>query len=78
MACGIPVVSTPVGQSLELIKNYDNGLIINDFSPDNLADKCIELIENKQLKIKITKEGKKIASKNDHMSQLKLWKEFFS
>lgn len=77
MACGIPVISTPVGQSVELINDGINGLITNNYNSKNLSDKCIELVENESLKKKIIVEGKLTANSNDHNNQSNEWKDFF-
>lgn len=77
MACGIPVVSTPVGQAKDLIENKKNAIIINNYSPFNLANKCIYLLENIKLKNKIITNGKKTSLKNDWSTQEKDWLEFF-
>lgn len=37
LACGIPVVSFPNGGSLDIIVNYFNGIIANDFTSESLA-----------------------------------------
>ena len=49
MACKVPVISTPVGQAVELIKNKENGIVVKNFSPNLLAENSIELIENEPL-----------------------------
>ena len=52
MACKVPVISTPVGQAVELIKNKENGIVVKNFSPNLLAENSIELIENEPLQKK--------------------------
>lgn len=78
MACGVPIVTTPVGQSVELVENKKNGLIINNFSPNLLAEKSLELIEDKNLQINIKLAGKQTALENDYENQVSLWKDFFN
>lgn len=77
MACGVPVISTPVGQAKDLIVNKKNAIITNDFSPLKLANNCINLLENKELKNKIILNGKKTSLANDWMRQEKDWVNFF-
>ncbi len=78
MACGVPVVSTPVGQTVELVKNKKNGLLVNSYSPNMLAEKSFELIEDKNLQSTIKIAGKQTALENDYENQISLWKDFFN
>jgi len=45
MACGTPVVSTPVGVMLELIRNGENGQLVG-FDVDSLADGLRQVLED--------------------------------
>ena len=63
MACSVPVITTPVGQTIELVKNRENALIINDFSPKSLFETSIELIEDKNLQLKIKSKCRETALK---------------
>ena len=75
---GVPVVSTPVGQPVELVKNKKNGLLVNSYSPNMLAEKSFELIEDKNLQSTIKIAGKQTALENDYENQISLWKDFFN
>ena len=77
MACGVPVITTPTGQSVDLIQNEYNGIIVKNFSAITLADKLIDLINNENLQNKIKIEGKKTALENDYKNQKILWENFF-
>lgn len=57
-ACGCTVVSTPVGNMPELIKDGWNGYLC-DVDVDDLYDKCIKAINNINLNINMQKEIKK-------------------
>ena len=61
MASGIPVVSSPVGMSVDLIKNKFSGMISKNFQFNNISKLIIEIIEDKKLKSKIIKNGLLIA-----------------
>jgi glycosyltransferase involved in cell wall biosynthesis len=43
MACGTPVVGTPVGGTKEILSNFDNDFLCRDSSPEAIAD-CIQKI----------------------------------
>ena len=68
MACGVPVISTPVGQTVELVENKKNGLLISNYSPNLLAEKSFELIEDKNLQSTIKIAGKQTALENDFVT----------
>ena len=57
-ACGCTVVSTPVGNMPELIKNGWNGYLCS-VDVDDLYDKCMKAIDNRQLNYNMQKEIKK-------------------
>ncbi|WP_333786978.1 glycosyltransferase family 4 protein [Methanomethylovorans sp.] len=49
MACGTPVLATPVGSIPDLIENDRTGFILKDNSPYSIADKIIESLNNDHL-----------------------------
>ena len=55
-ACGIPVVSTPVGMSADLIISGQNGLIA-DFDPVSLSQQAAALIQGPEKQTRIRNEG---------------------
>lgn len=57
MASGIPVVSTNVGMSSDLIENRKNGFISYDNDPYELANYIIQLINERQLSLKYKNNG---------------------
>jgi len=57
MASGVPVVSTPVGMSIDLIKNNISGKIAIDFEAKNLLKLVKELLSNKKLNKKIIRNA---------------------
>ena len=48
LACGVPVVTTNVGDAEELIRNGENGYVVNDQNPQNYAEKCILAMEHSE------------------------------
>jgi len=57
MACGVPVVTTPVGFMQELIKDGVNGAIFQQGDEKSLSSKITELFKNKSLYNKYVKNG---------------------
>ena len=62
MACGIPVVSTKVFGSVDVIKNGENGFLVDIGNTKELAKAFIALLKDKKLRLDIG--GKAIAIKN--------------
>lgn len=50
MACGTPVISTRVGLVPDVVKNWENGIIIPFRSPRRMAEAIIALLEDKPLR----------------------------
>jgi glycosyltransferase involved in cell wall biosynthesis len=57
MACGVPVISTPVGVMRELIVDGQNGMLF-DCNAAELANKIRLLIEDKSLRSRIAEAGR--------------------
>lgn len=62
MALGLPCISTNCspGGAAELIDNYENGILVNIGDYNELADKMDEVLENDELKEKLSRNAKKI------------------
>ena len=60
-ACGIPVVSTPVGMAPEVIDDGYNGFVTN---PDDLANKLLLVLSDKALHKKICEQAPRAVANN--------------
>lgn len=58
MACELPVVATPCPGPKEVIDNEVTGIVLNDWSHEELADELIKLVENPALREKYGKAGR--------------------
>jgi glycosyltransferase involved in cell wall biosynthesis len=58
MACGKPVITTPVGGNREAVMDGKTGFIIPVNSADELARKIVELIDDKEKRIEMGKLGR--------------------
>ena len=74
MASGIPVVSTPVGMSLDLIKNNHSGKISNNFDYKNIANLFKDLIEDDKLNKVIVKNALQVV---DTVSWINISKQYY-
>ena len=62
MANGEAVVVSDIPQNREIISNNRNGIIFDTDSPEDLADKLMELIDNKELIMKLGKNAQQTIS----------------
>jgi glycosyltransferase involved in cell wall biosynthesis len=49
MACGTPVLATPVGAIQDIIKNGETGFLLKSNDPMHIAERIIELLNNPEL-----------------------------
>jgi glycosyltransferase involved in cell wall biosynthesis len=61
MACGIPIVASKVGGIPDVVKNGENGLLVPPRDSEDLADAVIYLLENKDIREQMGKNGRKKA-----------------
>lgn len=78
MSCGLPVIAfdCPIGPRV-IIKNGENGFLIEMFDCNKFADKIIQLIENKDLRVQIGKNAKQSVTQFDLDKIMHQWKLFF-
>lgn len=78
MAAGLPIISTSVGGIPEFIVEGENGFLITPGDYVSLADKIIKLIENKELRLMISRNNQeKIREKYDwSMVSTKICEEY--
>lgn len=74
MACGVPVLATPVGIVLDIIKNKDSGTII-DWEATDIADKIDVLLNNQQIYQKYKTAGLEIVKSFERQSAIKNYAE---
>ena len=58
MACGLPVVTTGVSGITELVRNGENGLIVEPDRPVELADALHRLIKDPELASHLAERGR--------------------
>jgi glycosyltransferase involved in cell wall biosynthesis len=61
MACGLPVVATPVSGTAELVRDGENGLLVQPADPASLARAILRLIEDKPLREAQGRRGRHLA-----------------
>ena len=78
MACGVPVVSfnCPFGPST-IIRNEEDGLLVEHLNPQALADGICRLIEDKSLRDVMGTKARKNVLRFSKESVMKQWDELF-
>ncbi len=59
-ACGVPIVTTKIS-GLEFVEEKDIGILVSPDDPQDLSKAIIKLIENKALRSKMGRKGRKLA-----------------
>jgi glycosyltransferase involved in cell wall biosynthesis len=75
MACGLPVISTRVGVMPDVIEDGVNGLF-TDGTPDDLARRLKELLENPELRERIGQEARKILDQFERERLIALYAQY--
>lgn len=65
MASGLSVVAAKKGALPELIKNRENGFLVEAFNPKEYAEAIIEIIKNKNLRKKLEKRSLELITSHD-------------
>ena len=78
MACGLPAVASDVGGVRDMIKDWENGLLIPVNRPDALAQKLILLAEDKELRKSLGNAARKTVEKRFSPKQeTQTWTEIY-
>jgi len=77
MASGIPLVTTRVGQAMDLVTHKKNALLVDVEDVEALAHCTKSIIFDTQLRKKVIKNGFCTANKNSYNAHIPLWKTFF-
>jgi glycosyltransferase involved in cell wall biosynthesis len=64
LSCETPVIATPVGGIPEIIKNHKTGILIPTGDSTRLAEAIQYLLENKDIRLKMGREGRTLVTKH--------------
>ena len=78
MASGIPLVTTRVGQAMDLVKQGINGWMVEPEDAEGLAHWSRYAIDNISSTNDILNHGRQTAEENSYSAQISLWKEFMT
>lgn len=77
MSLGLPIVSVDSGGIPFMINNGENGLLVKYGDEKEMANKIIEIVENKDLGKKLVINGYETARQYDADAVMKKWNEIF-
>ena len=77
MACEVPVVSTNVGGLPELIRHEETGLLLNELSPQAIADGIRRLAADKDLAGRLVEKAGQLAHRFDGEAQVRRITEIY-
>ena len=77
MASGVPVVTTRVGQAMDLVRPGENGWMVDVEDADGLAHWLAYIAERPTELPRIVAAGLETAAANTYEAQLPLWRSFF-
>ena len=75
LCVGTPVISTKVSGTDELIRNGENGLLVDIGDTDGLAQAFEKLLSNQELREKLGQEGQKLANQFKTDTIVDQWEE---
>ena len=78
MACGIPIVTTRVGQAMDLVRQGQNGFMADVENAEELAGWSKWILEHPSDMVAILARGRATAEENAYERQLPLWKQFMN
>ncbi|MEO0130598.1 MAG: glycosyltransferase family 4 protein, partial [candidate division WOR-3 bacterium] len=59
-----PVIASEVGGILDIIKDYENGILVPEKEPQRLAEKILEVLRNEKLAQKLGENGYRFVKEN--------------
>jgi glycosyltransferase involved in cell wall biosynthesis len=60
LSCETPVIATPVGGVLDIVKSYQNGLLVPLNKPSKLGEAIQYLLENEETRSKLGRAGRRL------------------
>ncbi len=77
MACGIPVVTTKVGHTIDIGEDGKDSFLVDSFEPKKISEYYLRIFDIKNDEI-FTKDIRKKALLYSNGNNLKIWKNFFN
>lgn len=77
MAAGVPLVSTRVGQAVDLMRDGENGWLVDVDEPEAIADALERIAHRTVARDQAVAAGLETAAEHTYEAQLPLWRTFF-
>lgn len=78
MASGIPLVTTRVGQAMDLVSHGENGWIVDVEDDEELAHWAEYTLQHQRSTANVTEQGRATAEEHTYQQQLPEWRSFLS
>ena len=77
MACGVPLITTRVGQAVDLVVPGRNGWLVDLEDAEGLAAGALQALADPERRDAIVREARATAAANSYAAQLPQWAQFF-
>jgi glycosyltransferase involved in cell wall biosynthesis len=77
-ALGLPVVSTNVGGIPDLLTHGENALLVSDGDVAGMADAIVDLVRRPELALRLSENGRRLATRSAVEAVLPQWAEIFA
>ncbi len=78
MACGVPLVTTRVGQAMDLVQHGQNGWMVDVEDAEGLAYWTEYVLTQRSVLDAVLPKGRQTAEANSYELQIPLWQKFFN
>ena len=78
MACGVPLITTRVGQAIDLVKHKENAWMVDVEDVRGIVHWTQYVLENNEKLQGVLKNGLRTAFDNSYSSQIPLWQQFYT
>jgi glycosyltransferase involved in cell wall biosynthesis len=75
MATGVPLVTTRVGQATDLVRDGENGLVVEIDDAEGLADGLVRVRDDAALVARLREAGRRTAQETSHAALAPRWEE---
>jgi glycosyltransferase involved in cell wall biosynthesis len=76
MASGVPLVTTRVGQAMDLVQHEGNGWMVDSEDVEGLAHWAEKAVRQRETTAGVLLQGRHTAEANSYESQFPLWRKF--